>query len=446
MGTLLSQLFTKIRHLKSHPLLASNQVFIRESLIGLGLTLVVWLLLAWVAGPDSTIVSEVDAPIATNSLKFDLPESANAGSTLDVNVAMNDTSLRMMTITSWGVFMVAPTPNGPNQIFFRLDSAITRQSGLITVRLIQGNKQLALDSLEIKPLSPAEPLETYIGSKSIIADGGKHWAMITALPADSLGNPVAEGTPTLTQFYRPDGRVDKKAGSTKNLVSFERINSGLTTGKTIIGVRVGGAIGKEKELLEIPGYPTPFRISSKNVYPFADERQNFLVETSKLKDQYGNTVAEGTLIYFKVFDPDKTQRLLTAYTLDGVARIYIQNPAESGALTVQASVYGQVESNGLVIKFDQAIRDFKAMYVRKLQALKVGPMIGPLNQYASDGSVVYAELQAANGSTTLRLKAPVLDGYARFDLSTYPLAPYTGTLRFNGTEKKVKFVNEEKVQ
>lgn len=444
MGTLLNQLFTKIRQLKSHPYVADHQVFIRESFIGIGLTLGVWMMLVWTMAPTSIQTSEGTVSNALIPPTLNLPESIYAGKILDVDVGINDTTLRMMTITSWGVFIVAPTPRGKDQISFRLDSAITRQSGLITLRLLNANGQLTTDSLEIKPLSPAEPLETYIGSKSIIADGGKHWAMITALPMDSLGNPVAEGTPTLTQFYRPDGRVEKRTGRTKNLVSFERINSGLTTGKTIVGVRVGGAIGKEKELLEIPGYPVPFKINSKNVYPFADERQNFLVETSKLKDQYGNTVAEGTLIYFKVSDPDQSQRLLTAYTLDGVARIYLQNPAESGSLSIQASVYGQVESNRLTLTFAQAIRDFKVTYNQETRVLMVGPMIGPLNQYAPDGSVVYAELRGTDQKTTLNLNAPVLDGYAQFDLSTYPAVSYTGTLRFNGTEKKVKFANGKK--
>ncbi len=285
------------------------------------------------------------------------------------------------------------------------------------------------------PAAAAEPLEVFLGSKSITADIGQHWAMITAIPVDSLRNPVEAGTSVEFDLFRPDGSVQKKSTQTSNLVAYEKIYSGSKVGKTIVGSKSGSAVGQEKVLLEEPGYPVKFSIKPVKVYPYADSRQFFTVESSEITDEFGNKVADGTLITYAIRDADGSQRQLTAYSIDGRAKLAVKNPEVVGSLYIVGTVFGDAGSNTLNVNFKQLISEITIKFDAKNQQLIVGPLVGPLGQYVPDGSEVKVEFRPIG----LKKTAVVIEGKAKIKTSELPKGVYDITFKFGGVEKTIKF-------
>lgn len=375
---------------------------------------------------------------ATNSANIpekyaiNLPETTTAGTRLCIGHAEWMKGCELIIENSWGISI--QKIEGESGLCCLEDSTI-RQSGLYDIHLTCDGKIIAARKLTVLPTFAAEPLEVYLGSKSITADGGRHWAMITAIPVDSLQNPVAAETSVEFDFFRPDGSVQKKSTQTSNLVAYEKIYSGSKVGKTIVGSKTGSAVGQEKVLLEEPGYPTNFSIMAVKVYPYADSRQFFVVESSEITDEFGNKVADGTLVIYTIRDADGSQRQLTAYSIDGRANLVVQNPDLAGDLSIIGRVFGNVNSNDLSVNFKRVITDLPVQFDSKNQQLIIGTLIGPLGQYVADGSEVNVEFQPGGLTKT----AVILEGKAKASTKELKKGTYTITFKFGGMEKTIKF-------
>jgi hypothetical protein len=310
-----------------------------------------------------------------------------------------------LIVNSWGNYFIKTTElNGTHTLF--LPDSLTRQAGLNKIKFLADGFFSKEKTLLIEPNKVSEPLESYIGSKSIEADGGKSWAMITAIPQDSFFNLAPTGTKVVFNYAKPDGSFYHKTSKTAFGVAFDRINSGYKIGKTKIGVNSEGISGKEKELIEIAGAPVDFRIETQIVYPTADSRQNFTLQTGILKDKFGNIVANGTLVNFYVEDVEGDQRKVSAYTFDGRAKVDLRNPNLEGKIAIQAEVGNTAMSNKLSLNFKRFIKDLPVSC--DSSKVMIGPLVGALNQYVSDGSEVEITILPENFNRVM----PVKDGYA----------------------------------
>jgi hypothetical protein len=366
------------------------------------------------------------------SYLINLPETTTAGTKLCFGYAEWMQGCELIIENSWGV--VLQNIEGKSGLCCLEDSTV-RQTGLYDIHLNCGDKVVSSRQLIIKPLTPAEPLEVYLGSKSITADGGRHWAMITAIPVDSLQNPVMADTPVEFDFYRPNGNREAKLNQTAHMVAYEKIYSGLKVGKTIVGSKAGQAIGQEKMLLEEPGYPANFSIKSVRVYPFADSRQFFMVESSDIMDEFGNKVADGTLVNFRIVDSNGLQRQLTAYSIDGRVNLVVQNPESSGNMVITGAIFGNISSNELNVNFRQVVTELPVRFDESNQQLIIGPLVGPLGQYVADGSEVKVEFQPS----VQRKLAVIINGSAKVSTKELPKGLYTISFKFGGLEKTIKF-------
>jgi len=362
------------------------------------------------------------------SYQFNLPDSLNAGSKLSIKLPQNTPDCQLLLNSSWGTWWL-----NLSETEFNIPDSVMMQSGLLDLSLFYDKNLIAEEQIFIKPLQPFEPLETFLGSKSIIADGGEHWSMITAIPTDKFINPVSENTPVNFGFYRPNGTTEAYDIPTKHLVSYKKIYSQQKVGKTIVSIKAANAAGKEKELLEIPGYPTSFNIENDELYLYADARQYFKLKTAIIKDKFDNIVSDGTLVSINIKDTDGSNRQLTSYTIGGIAILMIQNPIKAGTMQISANIYGDVESNQLNIQFQEAIKDFKVSFNKQTKELKIGPLIGSMGQYIADGAEVEVILNPGQEHfTTL-----VIDGYAKlnFKEEQHPIGEMT--IRFAGIEKHI---------
>lgn len=268
-----------------------------------------------------------------------------------------------------------------------IPAAISRVSGLMRVAAWSGNRQLAVDSIQLLSASPHLPLELYLGSKSIVADGA-HWAMITAVPADSMDNPVADQTPVTFRLLRPTGVEQTYGSNTAHLISYQTIYSTTSAGKTLVGVQTQGVHGRQKQLLEVPGMATNFSLHVQQQTLIADGRQTFRLATGPIRDAFGNLVSDGTLVEFLVLDPDGTRRVTTGYTLTGVADVVLENPPSGGKLAVQAQVPQGGHSPVQLVSFRPGLQGIPLHFDRHLGVVTVGPLIDLLGETIPDGTIV----------------------------------------------------------
>ena len=286
-------------------------------------------------------------------------------------------------------------------------------SGLLNIYVTYKGRIYARNRVNVLADVVAEPMDTYLGSKSVVADG-KDWAMITAIPTDKYGNLLKNGTPVNFDLLTPTNKREHKVSNTNFGVAFQKIYAQTTSGKTFVGVSIDSVNSKEKELLQVADFSSNFTIQAEKNSLYADARQTFKIKTSLLKDQNNNIVSEGTLVLFQVKDANNTTRLFDGYTINGVAEIHLQNPISLGNLQVIASVFGGGKSNNLSIPFQSAYQDIPIDFdnsTRKL-SLRIGVLRGKLNQLLPNGIIV--ALTIDNGKT---VSTEVVNGYAIFDLT-----------------------------
>lgn len=280
-------------------------------------------------------------------LKLLMPDSVTVGQKFTIRLMgkdqLSDSPIYLMRHATWGTMIDT----------FGIDQTITvvdTLTGWISTEVLYEGKIINQKAYHVLPLSVAMPLDTYLGSKSVIANA-EDWAMLTAIPTDTFGNLVRAQTPVRFELVRPNELVENKQALTNYGVAYQIITSQTKAGKTLGYVSVNHVKSKEKELLEVADFPVDFRIWSEYTTPFTDGRQTFKIKTDVLKDRHGNIVPDGTLVLFECQDTNNTLRQLNGYTLGGIATIVMQNPVSAGSLRIQASVNGGGKSNLMMATF-----------------------------------------------------------------------------------------------
>ena len=304
-----------------------------------------------------------------------------------------------------------------------LSAALTEQAGLVTaIVTVPGYSGSAEILIEAGP--PVEPVTPLVGARSIVADGD-HWSMTVVVPFDAFNNPVADDTPVTIWALHPGDNLEQITREMAHLVGWARIYSGTTAGRTTIAVEIDRVPGPEGTLLEVPGPPVLFDLTANPPTLPADGRLLTTIRTSRLFDQFGNELLDGTQVSFLLKDEDGTVRRLPALTIDGSAEIPLQAPLEPSVVSITASVFG-VASDPIVVAFTAATRGFaiettidSAAGVARLVA---GPVLGNLGQYAPDGTPVLFYVIADDG-TLQRAQGAVDRGYAVAEVRLADLSP-----------------------
>ena len=286
--------------------------------------------------------------------------------------------------------------------------------------------------MEVLPLESYGILASYIGSKSITADQGIHWSMLSVLPVDTYKNMVDDGTPIDIQATRPNGSYQEVKPLTKNGIAYLRINSQSTTGKTFLASSTTHSDSKEKELLELPNIPNSFSLFTNTKLLVADGRQYFKVTTSDILDKFGNQVSDGVLLRFIVVDQDGLQSIYRSFVMDGKASVNLKNPAKKGNIKVYAVVDNVLKSESISLNVQPYVSDFKLSFIAKNFALNIGPVLAKMGQYVSDGTEVKIYQNKKNNEYTTFLK----DGVATFDLFKKSEIGDTLTVEIGGVSKE----------
>ena len=243
----------------------------------------------------------------------------------------------------------------------------------------------------------------------------------------------------------PGDQLEQQQIEIHNMVGWARIFSGTRAGRTTVSVTSAGKYGPDATFTEVPGWPAPFALSASPTNVPADGRQLVTLRTDVIRDQYGNAMLDGTLVTFVVDMGPGEPRLIPANTIDGVAKAQLQAPSEPGQITVRAEV-DAAESHPLQVTFGDgpAINSFpvEARIDAAGQAidLQAGPMLGALQQFIPDGTMVEFWLTDATGQR-MRIEAASKSGYAQavVRLAALPLGTYTAEASAGSGHGKVTF-------
>lgn len=289
----------------------------------------------------------------------------------------------LFIIHTYGKTLLKST-NSNGQLLFKIPTIYSLKTGVVNWYLLQNKKTATTGSFRISPNNKtATLLENYLGPTTILT-GQEHFTMIVAIPTDSYDNPNEDGTGVLIkdQFLNDIQITSKK---TKSFIAWKNIHSRTTVGKILVSSECGETNSQELETDIKPSIGENFSISFSRNHKFADGNQITKLETSIIRDQFGNLVGDGTLVTFQI--TTKSNILLKTYatTINGIAIAQLLHPDHEDTYKVKGYITGIAESEPIKISYTALIREFPYQFLEKNREITVGPLKSFMNQIVPDG-------------------------------------------------------------
>ena len=173
--------------------------------------------------------------------------------------------------------------------------------------LLENNEEKGKGNFQIVPNDETKTnLESYLGPPSTLA-GDNHYVMFVTIPTDNLDNPKLPNTDVVIkhQFLNNISTENEK---TKNFIAWATIYAPTKSGIVLISASCNDALTKEFDAVIYPSIATDFMISYQRNHDFADGNQITKLTTSILKDKFGNTVSDGTMVTFIIKNKENAFR------------------------------------------------------------------------------------------------------------------------------------------
>ena len=393
---------------------------------------------------------EEDAAVEVGTVR-DLALSVPAEATVGVGQTIrlsgdvpDEAPAQLSLLGSYGIWLYeSGFENG--EALFDIPADELQQAGFVTAIGQVGESQVT-ERFELLAGPPVEPLIPLVGPNTITADG-KSWSVMSIVPFDQFANPVADGTPVTFRVFHPGNILEEFIRDTDHLMAWSRINSRTIAGKTFISAQIGEAYGKEVSILQTPGWPAPFTLTNEPVRVPADGLTLTHVRTSRITDQFGNVIPDGSLVTLVVTDAEGRRRHLPTQTVDGFAEVAIQAPLQPERHEVIGIVFS-VESEPLTIEYDPG----PAVGVFPIEVelgtgqyagsylFRAGPLLGERDQYVPNSTPVTFVLTHQSGLQAEGTEL-TLNGYALFSerIENMESGRYTITATLGPAEGKAAF-------
>ncbi len=358
--------------------------------------------------PDPPVVA-----VERSSMTIEAPDTVAAGDSIDVRITGVEPGTELEVVVDGGYgarrFVIVPAEGA---ISLELPPADRPESGRLLLLAAQPGR-FGATSFDVLPGPPVDPLVSYLGPRTIVADG-EHRAMIVAVPLDAVGNPVAAGTSVEYRITRPGGESETVTTSTSDLIGYQVIPSAFTAGTTRVAPAAGRAAGPERELLEVAGRPQPFELEPTGPLPPADGRSLTVLRTSALVDRYGNTIPDGVVVTLDLTG-STGRRKLYGVSVDGSAEFTVEAPSRPGPARAIASTSG-TRSEPLTIRFAPALTTFPVSIetVDVGRQVVIGPVRSTTGAYVPDATTATVRASGFeqhvpldSGSATLLVPADV---------------------------------------
>lgn len=288
------------------------------------------------------------------------------------------------------------------------------QSGNLSLSCSCDGEILDFKTTQIQAGPGANKMEAYNGPKSLLSYDDVS-SMLVVIPKDKYGNPVKENTEVNFSKQYPNLIQLNSSEKTQNLVAYKITQSIGKSGKILLGANCDNAFIAEQEIQVQATLPKKITIETIEVHPNADSRQNIHIATLPILDVNGNPVADGTKINFIVLNAIGKQAQYASFTINGIARVLIQNPSKAARWQVIATLYGSVFSNILNFHFASFIMPFELELSKNNESLKAGPLSTSLGQLAPDGTI--AKIKLLNGTKIiLETTAEAVDGFIEYQI------------------------------
>ena len=289
-----------------------------------------------------------------------------------------------------------------DEIEFVLPSNFSNKTGVVNWKLIFDNKILLKSSFKITANTSSKTvLESYLGPTRILA-GNHDFSMLVVIPTDKFDNPHANNTTVKinNQFLNT---INSKEEKTNHLIAWQHINSRNKTGIILVSASCNNTNSKEFTSKIYASSPTNFLIDIKRNHEFADGNQLAEIVTSTILDEFGNSVADGTLVDFIISNNEGSNLKVSASTLRGIASAKIIHPEKPDNWNVKGMIAGLAISNNIELKFKPVISNFNVSFSKKNGTVSVGPLKSFMNQLIPDGALV--ELHIYNNNTRIVTKS-----------------------------------------
>ena len=365
-----------------------------------------------------------------------------AGETIQLNFNNIDQDCKLYLHHSYSKTILKPEIV-ENKGIFSLPEFLSSKSGIVNWVLLKDGEQKRIGSFEILPkVASKTVIESYFGPRSIQA-GDRDYSMLVVVPMDAMDNPLPDSTRVMLhkQFYE---EIDSVEIFTDKLMAWKNILAYRKAGNINISSRVLGVNSIELTTNVLPSNATDFQISSFRNHDFADGNQIAEFTTSEIKDEWGNTISDGTLVSFYIENETGTILSTRGSSIEGVATAKIIHPDHPDTWKIKAYITGLAESNTIEISFRQALKDFEVEFYNKNRTIKVGPLQSFMQQLIPDGALVKLHIYHQNKLVEVKQETSN-DGFVTFKLpkSFYPENTYSFKIEALGKIKTTDVLNYE---
>jgi len=364
-------------------------------------------------------------PILVNGQRvvYQSNNHVTAGESFQAVYYANDsyTACLLLIQTSLGMHRL----KGANEnchFIFNLPKPLMSLAGDITLVLLDTQKHiLRKDILSIRPNTNVQPeIEAYCGPKQILT-GGEDYTEIIGTVLDPADNPWPENT-SVEVIYSHMGENRINSIKSNPVYAYHRFYSGNQAGHPLIAISSNGAYHHEFELTQYPNAPTGFHLEVDRNHDVADGKHINKISTSIITDQYGNRMANGTMVSFRIIDTQGLLGFAQAPTMEGIATIHLPAPERASRWTIEPEIEQYVKGVPLEISFSPFARSFPVVFDNNV--VIIGPVTGDKGQFISHNTKITIQI-SESGQLVDQREAFTDYGMAEIDLRSLNLEPCT---------------------
>ncbi|MDC8005685.1 hypothetical protein POV27_16625 [Aureisphaera galaxeae] len=288
-------------------------------------------------------------------------------------------------------------------LYFELPEVLTKKSGSLSCTLTHGNRTIWSKKLSIEPNTiENQQLEVYYGPPSINAGKSDH-SMIVALPTDRFDNLLPDST-ALNYSQHHDENLQLEQWYTNGGYSWKKVYSPTNSGRYHMGITMNTATSKEIIIDVLPNTAQEISVTLDRVHAYADGNEIIHLTTNVIKDAYGNTISDGTLVDFHIIDNRAQKSRTQGSTINGIAQAQLQHPDYPTQWTVTPEIPGVTMGDPITAKFEIAVKEVAIFYKKEEGLLEIGPIRNQLNQSIPDGTEIEIDFSHSTAPIILESK------------------------------------------
>ncbi len=321
---------------------------------------------------------------------------------------------------------------------FVLTENHSNRAGIVLLSLLGQSRLLDERSIAFRPRQANGLIDLFTGPNTVMAGTGAP-IMTVAILRDEFGNPVSEGT--LVEYTNTSAvGIGEFLDTTKHLCSYQKFYGGELRDKHFIAVASGNAHSRQNEYRVESAWPANLQIQLEEFFPFADSRQVLWISTQPIFDSFGNEMPDGTLVDFEVWQEESQIAAYVSKTVNGIAKVRIQNPSTSCLWSINASCRNAVQSNVLHLEFDAIVDKIAVQFQEDSCQFLIGPVSSSLGQVVPDGFPI--ELRFVSRDFEYYQDLELLGGYCSYKLPREQFQPdkdYDCEVISGGVKRIIRF-------